>query len=213
MLMGALPAGIIACGMLGAVLLARLPQTSAETLAAIAALGQQDLAAGRACVDLAMDTTLQQTETTTIAGVETAPLPEAARGVERAALMLNGLARDAGPRRRERLEASRRNLETECRRRFADAIGHGIVEPMRDVSPETAAALIPGLEAAARDLRRFESAARQMGGPEVYDELLRGAAEQVGSLPPTVALTRADRVRLVEILAGSEQALRLLAKS
>jgi hypothetical protein len=73
---------------------------------------------------------------------------------------------------------------------------------------------VAGLEAAARDLRRFEQASRQAGSGELYDRQLR----QAGRLLQTPALqnsamTLADRARLMELLLGPEEALALLRQT
>lgn len=66
------------------------------------------------------------------------------------------------------------------------------------------------LEEAARGLRALETEARGVGGGETYDKLLRQAAEIVRQTPGADVIGRADRVRLVEILAGPEAALAML---
>jgi hypothetical protein len=105
------------------------------------------------------------------------------------------------------LEALRAALDGRSRERFAETLTHLLAEPTQE-SPD-AAALAPALEASARDLRRFETAARQLGGGASYDQALRRAAEQVFAMPDSAALSRVDRLRLAEILAGPEQALGL----
>lgn len=200
------PAGAVACAMLGAVLLARLPRASAAILEAMASLAKEDAVLAGTCTDLAVNAICGQMEGAMRAGIDSAPLADAVRDAQRAALLLAGIAKDAGPRRRERLEASRDGLEAVCRRRFAVDLTHALIEPLSGgIAP------IAGLEAVARELRSFETAARQLGGAGDYDARLRRAAEQVHGLPESVPVTLADRVRLVEILAGPEDALRLFA--
>ena len=112
--------------------------------------------------------------------------------------------------RRERLETARAALDARSRERFAETLTHLLAEPTGEAAD--AVSLAPALEASARDLRRFETAARQLGGATSYDQALRRAAEEVFALPQSVALTRVERLRLAEILAGPEQALRLFGR-
>ncbi len=107
----ALQLGAGACGMVGAVLLARFPSLSAGILAAITVLAEEDAIAARTAADLAVGATLGHLESTTAADIRAAPLADAARSVQTAAGLLKGLWRKAGPRRRERLAANRANLD------------------------------------------------------------------------------------------------------
>jgi hypothetical protein len=196
------PAGAMACAMLGAVLLTRLPHASAAVLDAIASLAGESPALARSCSELAVNAVFGQIETSTSAQIGSAPIADATREVRTATLLLAGMREGAGWRRRMRLRASRGDLDAACRSRFADDLAHALMEPL-------AGSDAPALEARARDLRQFETAARELGGAAQYDALLRGAAERVRNLPETAPVTLADRVRLAEILAGSEEALRL----
>ncbi len=205
-LAAALPDGPAACGMLGAVLLSRLPHASADILLALSALGRPNSSPAPTPAHHAVDAALGQLDGAVGTEIGAAPLPDAAKAVERAALLLGGLGRGAGPLRRERLESIRRALDAQSRDRFADALAQWLAEPAQ-ASVGEAASLAPALEASARDLRRFETAARQLGGGASYDQALRRAAEQVCALPGSIALTRIDRLRLAEILVGPEFAL------
>jgi hypothetical protein len=69
---------------------------------------------------------------------------------------------------------------------------------------------IEALEAAARGLRRFEGAARQIGSAEQYDQQLQRAAEALRPKPEEDAVARVSRIRLVEILRGSDAAVAML---
>lgn len=209
MLAGALSLGVVAGAMLGAVLLARLPALGSEILAAIAAVGPRD---GQAA-DLALGAALGNLHGSLAGEIESAPLSEAAHSIESAATLIQGLSREAGPRRRETLAQDRASLDAKCRARFADVLKHELMEKIEALCDPVAAAEATELENAARDLRRFEQAARLLGGGAAYDAALRRAAEQVRALPGATQQDHADRVRLVEILAGSEQAVRLFALS
>ncbi len=207
-LAAALPDGPGACGMLGAVLLTKLPQASADILLALTALGKSNASSAPIPAQHAVDAALGQMDSAVGAEVGAAPLPDAAEAVERAVLLLDGLGRNAGPLRRERLDAVRGALDARSRDRFATTLAHWLTVPTQP-SPGEGAPLALTLEASARDLRRFEMAARQLGAAASYDQALRQAAEQVFSMPDSVALTQVDRLRLAEILAGPEHALGL----
>ncbi len=208
LLRAALPDGPGACATLGAVLLSRLPHASPDILLALAALGETDANAAPIPTQHAIEAALGQVDNVIVGEVGSAPLPTAARAIERAARLLEGLGRNAGPLRRERLDAIRTALATQSRERFAETLDGWLAEPALPL-PDAGASLAPAMEASARDLRRFETAARQLGGGASYDQALRRAADQVRAMPDSVALTRVERLRLAEILAGSEQALRL----
>lgn len=64
------------------------------------------------------------------------------------------------------------------------------------------------LEAEARELRRFALAAAKLGDGETYDRLLEDAASRYNDAG--AALTPADRLRLTELLVGSERAIQAL---
>ncbi len=209
LLVAALGDGAEACALVSAVLLGSLPRACGAVLDAIAGIGEDNPASARVCAELAVDATIGRIETAAVVAIGSAPLQAAVQEIQRAALLLAGAGRGAGPRRRERLDAARRAVDGECRRRFANALADDLVGPMGALSAEPTC--IPDLEAVARDLRRFEREARQLGGAGAYDDALRRAAELVSGLPGAVPLTTGDRVRLAEILAGSDQALRLFA--
>lgn len=215
MMDAALPFGAGACGMLGAVLLARLPSLSADIVGAITALAQQDATSARTAVDLALTAVIGNLETTLVAEIDAAPLAEAARSIEAASRLIDGLCRDAGPRRREQLAEDRASLDANCRVRFTGALAEDLIEPMRTLratqaeatdTPRSPTWKTPRATCAASSRRHGNSAA-----PAIYDAALRRAAEQVRGLPNATGGARADDVRLVEILAGPEQALSLFA--
>ncbi len=143
------------------------------------------------------------------AGAEDADLTEAALDAARVAAMLAGLEGTASTEQRRRIDAIRREADALCLARFERAAAAA----MSDIGTATTAAncdeALAALETDARDLRRLESAARRLGSGEQYDAMLRGlsAAARTGGN----GMGLADRVRLVEILAGPDEALALLA--
>jgi hypothetical protein len=66
------------------------------------------------------------------------------------------------------------------------------------------------VEALARDVRRFEATARRIGGGDHFDKQLRQSGEALRPAAGDSARQRADKLRLVEILAGSEVAYGML---
>jgi hypothetical protein len=56
----------------------------------------------------------------------------------------------------------------------------------------------------------LEAEARAIGGAATYDRLLTNAAAQIDTDPMRAILSLADRMRLVEILAGPDAAFLLL---
>jgi hypothetical protein len=66
------------------------------------------------------------------------------------------------------------------------------------------------LEDVAVHLRNLEQEALQIESSETYGSLLREAAEHIKAAALAGALGLVDSVRLVEILAGSDEALALL---
>ncbi len=97
-----------------------------------------------------------------------------------------------------RLSAILQRLDASCRLRFAIAL-----------EVEFAAALQSGgtkLEDAARGVRDLQQQARRVSRSSSYDMMLRQAAEMATG----AELSLIDRVRLVEILLGTDEALALL---
>jgi hypothetical protein len=163
----------------------------------------------RAAADRAVDSVLD--------GMEQAPLPSpnmasAAQDVRRIAVMLKDLAlcpeRLAG--RRRRIEQVRRGVDVACRERFTGELEAQLLTR----SPDMAAGgddTITAMELAARELRRFETIARQIGSAEHYDRHLQHAAEVLRPIAGEDASALIGRIRLVEILRGPDAAMAMLA--
>ena len=73
-----------------------------------------------------------------------------------------------------------------------------------------AAEAVGSLEADARQLRRFALSAAKLGDAEEYDRLLERAAGRYADPSVGPGLTLADRLRLTELLVGSERAIQAL---
>lgn len=102
-----------------------------------------------------------------------------------------------------------RRMRTEARTRFDNALATQVMLPMRS-SHAMSDADIATVEALARDVRRFEATARRIGGGGHFDTQLRQNSEALRPTPSDTPQQRADKLRLVEILAGSEAARAML---
>ena len=69
--------------------------------------------------------------------------------------------------------------------------------------------MIDGFERDARALRRFEQAARRIGSAANYDRALRASTEKLRPQLNDSVVTRIDKLRLAEILLGSQAAVEL----
>ncbi len=208
LLAGVLPAGADALAMMAALLMARLP--SPEPLVAVAdelAARHPDPAV-RVAADQAVEFLLDGIEATPMDGGD---LAHAAAELTRTVVLLRGLEGRPGqrPARRSRIEQLRRQVDAGARTRFAADLDGRLLRPAALLAAATPAE-ITALELRARELRRFEGQARQLGGGEQYDRALRHAAQMLHPAAAESHDTRVDRVRLVEILQGPEAALALL---
>ena len=66
------------------------------------------------------------------------------------------------------------------------------------------------IEADARQLRAFALAAAKLGDADEYDRLLEQAAARYVRNGVKSGMTRADRMRITELLVGSEKAIQVL---
>jgi hypothetical protein len=187
-------------------LLTRLPEAAALLMAG--APGPQG-AALKATANETVDTLLEQLarKEGAAAQVGATSLEEAGAAVRRIVVLLRQLEHGSvTPARRAHLKAVRQALDAGCRTRFAAGLRDEVLAPL-----QTGGSLDTRLlEAAARDLRALETEARAAGGGSAYDLMLRQAADAVKALPAETGPDRTDRMRLVEILAGSEAALAML---
>jgi hypothetical protein len=195
--------------LLAAVLMARLPRSTPDILRVLQTAWPTAAFGASPAASLALNAAVAHLRMTAEISVAGAPLSELSRLAEQAALLLAALLKEAGPRRRGELEAIARTLEGQCRERLMDSLAADVIAPACALGQDEEAAItVPQIEAAARDLRRLQIAAKRLGGAS-YDGMLRRAAEAIRDLPMDARLTLVDRVRLAEILAGAETALRL----
>ncbi len=190
--------GPVALDTVVSVLLARLP-VPAQVAALATQASEGDRATGRAIDRLASSLSI---------GEDGADLREAALEANRVAALLDALEESATADRRAQLDQVRRDADALARRSFGQAATQAVAMARSAMGASFDDGAIATMEAFARDVRRLETAARKLGSGDFYDASLTSAAAAMQGLEGDLAL--ADRVRLVEILAGPEQALALL---
>ena len=202
------PGGATAMSMLCALLMARLPRP--EMLIGIAddLAARQSDKAGRAAADLAVEFILDKIESATAPDPQ---LDRATADVARIAAVLNDLELRSSqrPSRKARIVTLRKQLDTECRERFATELDAQLLGPASALAG-AGDDVIMALEDTARDLRRFETTARQIGGADAYDKQLRRAADALRPVPGETREALVDRIRLVEILQGAHVATAMM---
>lgn len=100
-------------------------------------------------------------------------------------------------------------MQAQANARFTAALTTQVLVPMRG-SEAMSDSDVATVEALARDLRRFEGTARRLGQRDHYDRQLRSSAESLRPSAEDPQQLRADKLRLVEILAGPELARSML---
>lgn len=191
--------GVAALDTVVAVLLARLPSLARIVTLATEAAGA-DRATGQAIDRLAASLSGQ---------AAAGDLQQAAMEAARTAALLAALEDGASPERRSQLQRIRRDADMLCRRSFNQAVTQTLALTAAAMTAASDDEAVAGMEACARDLRRLEAAGRKLGSGEHYDALLTGAATAICDNPGSLGL--ADQVRLVEILAGPDEAMALLS--
>lgn len=142
--------------------------------------------------------------------VTRAPLANVGENVRRIATLLREIdeGTESAPHR-QRMRGIREKLDTACQDRFASGLADGLVTPLTASPSQRGSVEQTELERRARDLRVLETSARHLGGAASYDRLLHQASETVCEAAKAGALTQAGKLRLVEILSGSEAAVAL----
>ena len=187
-----------------ALLAAKLPRaelmlTTAEDVAA-----RQAEPAARVAVDRAVDAMLETIET---AGPRNAALDLATGELRRIVGLLDDLdSRSAQrPNRKGRIEKLRRQIDATSRQQFDASLGTQLLQPACGL-PDATDHMVEQFESTARELRKYEFVARRLGSGEHYDRMLRQAAETLKPQANETMATTVDRIRLIEILQGSEAA-------
>ena len=199
--------------MMAALILARLPGLRRLLMPAARSLGRDQEAAMQTAIDQALEVLVHRLETRN--GIETlvigGSLRQAAGEVHRIRTLLDGLLRnrlrDDWP---SRLVQMKNRLDVSCRLRFAIALEVEFADALQALGADGQQVVMNRLEEVAVHLRNLEQEALQIDSSETYDSLLREAAEHIKAAALAGALGLVDCVRLVEILAGSDEALALL---
>lgn len=202
-----------ALGLLIALILARLPEAGPLLRKAGSDIGGMAAVAVRAATDKAKSSLLDRLEAEggTEALVVGTGLAEVGAEVRRIATLLQSME-TGGAGSSQRVEQLRRRLDVSCRTRFTTGLQNEFLRSLESLvgSPDDAAVM--RLEEAARGLRELGMQGRRFGNAAVYDALLRQTTEAVKAIVPGGALSLADKVRLVEILAGPDEAWAVLGE-
>ena len=201
------PHGGLAVATMVAILLARLPVPARVLALASEGPGTPR----RPAADRAMDHTLATLQAAMADGAaDTGDATEAAMEASRIAALLSGLEEGApvSPERRQRLDRIRKEADALCRRRFDRAVATTLQQADTVLGLADGDEMLDNLEGTARDLRRLESAGRRLGSSEHYDALVQTVSDRFRDHRNGLGL--ADRVRMVEILSGPDEALALL---
>ena len=202
-----------ALGMFIALVLARLPKIARLLRGAIAEVGWAAAAEMRAAMETAIGSLLDRLEFDN--GIETmilrTTLGDAGAEVCRVAgVMTCRDVKNATPAQALRMSALRRRLDESCRLRFTIGLQADFLQVLENLGPKANTADMIRLEGAARGLRELSDESRRIGSPGTYDALLRQSTDAIKAIGPNGAFSLADKVRLVEILAGSDEAWTLL---
>jgi hypothetical protein len=139
-------------------------------------------------------------------------LGAAASDVKRCAALVEDLMAASAhkPKRQSQVEAARKKVDAACRDRFATELTTNLLARSGELASADADN-IEQFENTARELRRFETAARRLGGGEHYDRQLRQAVQALRPQAQEDSLATVSRIRLIEILCGSDAAMAALA--
>lgn len=200
----ALSAGTGPFAIIATLLAARLPHAQPVFIAADDIAARRGEPAVRRAVDQMIDTTIDGIEERL---AETVQLSQAAASLRSVVGLLEDLELQCStrPSRKARIVQLRRAIDASSREKFSEALDGRLLRPAAELA-EADDTQVSQLEAAARDLRRFEGVARRLGGADHYDNSLRAAAGALKPRGDEPIQTVIDRVRLIEILQGAEAA-------
>ncbi len=204
MLQAVAPAGAQVAAMFIAMGLGWLPRTRVFVRAMDEFAGSRNNASIVAAADKAVEYTLSGIEQSPAYG---AGLATATDEIRRAALILENLVASSSdkPGRRNRIEQARQAVDTACRNSFSAEVASQLLEPCSSIATADSKS-VEGFEDTARALRRYEAVAKKIGGTEFYDRQLGSAAQALRPRSGEDIQARVTRVRLIEILRGSDAA-------
>jgi hypothetical protein len=204
--------GLETLSMLAALVLARAPEARKLLIRAGRVLGQDGEARMRVAATRAIETLLARLDRAS--GVESlvrsAGLANAGLEVRRIMQLVECVRASQEPSLQARLHELLQRLDAICRRRFGAAIKVEFADLLVQLGNEPEPAAFNLVEDAARGLHDLKQEASRIGNPDAYDALLQQAASLVKAAESQGALSLVDRVRLVEILLGPEEALAIL---
>jgi hypothetical protein len=198
------------------VLLARIPESGPLLMRAAALLGQREGALFRDASEQAANILLDQLDAPDAAEGQLGgqDLAQAGAAARRLMLLLGTLDAEAlSPDRRERLNNLRERIDLGCQALFTERLTTDLLEPLRACAAGGDPDAVWDLEAAARGLRALETEARRAGEHELYDKLLGEAAGVLRGMILGGGVNRGGGLRLMEIVAGPEEALALLGEA
>ncbi len=136
-----------------------------------------------------------------------------AGSLQRVATLLGELDQDMTPRvHRDQIRTLRSRLDRDCQIRLQAGVAHDFLARMQASIADWTEPGAETLEETARTLRVLEIAGRSLGAQAAYQAIMTPAADAIEAMPADTAVPLADRVRLLEILAGSDRALALLER-
>ena len=194
------PAGL---GIVLAVLLADGTLAASALLAALTLPGPQ--------VDLAVEQTLDRAQLALTAVLPSVGLAAASVQVMHVAALLEAVeGPSARPALRSQAQRTRQLAEAACQSRMVQALDQEFLPKLAAAANSILDdAAVTGLESVARGLRRLSLVGRRLGAGAAYDKLLDRTATSA-CVSGHSTLTRIERLRLAELLVGSDAALRLL---
>lgn len=169
------------------------------------------LALPGAPVDPAVSLTLDRAQHVLTTVLPTVGLAAASFQVTHIAALLDAVeGPGARPGLRTHAQRVREQANEACQSRLLQALDQDFLPKLAATGAASDNAAVDGLENDARALRRLAMAGRRFGPASPYDKLLgRTAAGTCASADST--LTRMERLRLAELLVGTDAALRLPA--
>jgi hypothetical protein len=145
-----------------------------------------------------------------VGSIRTAPLDQASDRVRQVTKLLREMQDHEGHKiSAARLQRMRDNLGRACLERFKAGMKNELINKLQDGAGPLAASEQVTLETRARDLRMLETTARGLRDAKTYDTLLQAGSEAVANARRNGVVSRHGEIRLTEILAGTEAALRL----
>jgi hypothetical protein len=138
-------------------------------------------------------------------------LVDAGAAAGRIVTLLEHLAdANAATGRGKQLRLLRQQFDAECTARFTSGLRNEFLARLPETGATSSKEEIIALEAAARGLRALGAEAPAFGSGSTYHRMLSQAAATIRGEPMRDRFRLTDRIRLVEILAGSDVALEML---